>query len=169
MRVYDEETRFLYVDLHQLIADYWNDVDTNHGNNAPDFYTEDCILEVGSERIFTGKAGIREFYQYRKDRGPRTTCHNFSNLRVLPEGEGGAYAEFIVVNYAADGSAPITDLVGPSLVSTVSVICKRQLDRSWCFAKLAAVPQFVGSEPYTKSVLVDKDHEARTGTQENPT
>jgi hypothetical protein len=156
MRIIDELTRTLAVELQQFVADYWDDVDDNHGRKADEFYTEDCTLFVGSDKTFNGRAGIREFYRYRSDRGTRTTRHTVSNFRVFPENANRAKVSFVVANYAADGAPPITEFVGPALVTQVNCACERGGDGYWRFKSLRGDPLFIGKEPYTRQELVEK-------------
>lgn len=158
MRVIDDTTVRLAVELQQFIADYWDDVDDNHARNAADFYTEDCTLFVGSDRTFEGRSGVAEFYRYRVDRGVRTTRHTVSNLRVLPDGNDSASITFVVANYASDGPPPIIDMTGPALVSKVTCECRRGDDGLWRFKSLRGDPLFIGREPYTVDVLLDGKH-----------
>jgi ketosteroid isomerase-like protein len=158
MRKIDENTIRMSAELQQVIADYWDDVDFNRGLGAPEFYTEDCVFWVGSDRNFEGRAGIAEFYRYRTDRGTRTTSHATANFRVIPDGNDRATVTYIVANYASDGSPPITGLTGPSLVSKVEAECIKDADGYWRFKTVRGTPLFIGGEPYTISVLIDKQH-----------
>ncbi len=63
MRI-DENRLELTRVLHALLVDYWHDVDTNWGRNAPDYYTEDARF-VGSAAAYEGREKIRAFYQWR--------------------------------------------------------------------------------------------------------
>src|SRR6188474_333500 len=58
--------------LHALVVDYWHDVDTNWGRNAPDYYTEDGVF-VGPAASYAGREKIRAFYKWREDRGEATS------------------------------------------------------------------------------------------------
>jgi ketosteroid isomerase-like protein len=158
MRIIDKMTTALAIELQQFIADYWDEVDANQARKADEFYTEDCTLHVGSDKGFQGRAGIREFYRYRAERGLRTTRHTVSNLRVLPENANRAAVSFVVANYAADGTPPITDFVGPALVSQIHCICERGSDGYWRMQSLRGEPLFIGKEPYTRQELVEKKH-----------
>ena len=46
--------------LCALTVDYWHDVDTNWGRNAPDYYTEDGVFE-GTQHPYVGREKIRQF------------------------------------------------------------------------------------------------------------
>jgi hypothetical protein len=65
---------------------------------------------------------------------------------------------YLVANYAADGAPPITGTGGPSLVSRLEADCVREADGMWRFKSVRGTPLFIGDEPYTVSVLIDKQH-----------
>ena len=50
--------RELTQELHALVIDYWHDVDTNWGHNAPGYYTEDGVFE-GTQNTYKGRDKIR--------------------------------------------------------------------------------------------------------------
>ena len=84
--MFSKERVELTQELMILLADYWNDVDTNWGRNAGDYYTDDAIFE-SSKNTYNGKAKIQQFYQWRIDRGVnRTAVHSFANFRAIPTG-----------------------------------------------------------------------------------
>jgi hypothetical protein len=93
-------------ELYVLLVDYWHDVDSNWGANAPDYYTPDGSF-VGPESTYTGRDKIRAFYQWRKDRGARTVVHAVHNFQVLPEGPDKATCHWFLFLYAADGTPPL--------------------------------------------------------------
>ncbi len=67
--------------LYAQLSDCWHDVDTNWGRNAGDYYTEDAVLETKRHSCH-GKSKIREFYQWRLDRGPRVAVYATMALKV---------------------------------------------------------------------------------------
>ena len=148
MRTTDDSTRALAVDLHLLMADYWNEIDANNAKNATDFFTTDC--EFAGQK---GHAGVRAFYDNRAKRGQRTTRHTFSNLRVEHQAPERAKMWAVVVNYGADGPPPITDFLGASLVTQLTCECVRDEAGVWRFALLRSQPLFIGKEPYTREQL----------------
>src|SRR3546814_8529905 len=52
--------------LHALVVDYWNDVDTNWGRNAPNYYTPDGVF-VGPAASYEGREKIRAFYKWKSE------------------------------------------------------------------------------------------------------
>ena len=151
MRTTDDSTRALAVDLHLLMADYWNEIDANNAKNATDFFTTDC--EFAGQK---GHAGVRAFYDNRAKRGQRTTRHTFSNLRVEHQEPERAKMWAVVVNYGADGPPPITDFLGASLVTQLTCECVRDEAGVWRFALLRSQPLFIGKEPYTREQLLGR-------------
>ena len=69
-------------ELHALVIDYWHDVDTNWGRNAPGYYTEDGVFE-GTKNSYKGREKIRAFYKWREDRGARTVVHAVHNFQAV--------------------------------------------------------------------------------------
>jgi ketosteroid isomerase-like protein len=154
VRSIDEKTRAAVIELQQMVADYWHEVDTNNAAAAPEFFTEDGVFDVGNKLRYEGRAGVRAFYDQRALRGQRTTRHTFTNLRVELESPNSAKVSYIVTNYGADGPAPVTDFDGPSLVSQIEARCIRNAEGVWRIAALRGDPMFIGKEPYTRQVLV---------------
>ena len=153
MRIIDERTVRMTVEIQQFLADYWLDVDDNRGSGASQFYTEDCVSGLeGAEKV--GPEAVAEFHRNRTARSIRTTRHTLSNLRVVPEGDDSAVVSFAIVNYASDGPPPIVGQSAPSLVTQVHCHCVRGSDSYWRFRRMIATPLFIGDEPYTVDVLV---------------
>jgi hypothetical protein len=102
----DRRERLLAIaELEQGLNDFWHDVDVNWGQNAADFYSEDCVYESGKLRI-EGREGIRKFYSWREDRGERTAVHAVANFRATFDDKGGAIANWYMLLYAEDGAPP---------------------------------------------------------------
>jgi hypothetical protein len=102
MRI-DEDRLELTQQLHALVIDYWHDVDTNWGRNAPDYYTEDGAF-VGPAASYEGREKIRAFYKWREDRGARTVVHAVHNFQAMYDGgEDRALCHWFLMLYAADG------------------------------------------------------------------
>ncbi|WOX07027.1 nuclear transport factor 2 family protein [Microbulbifer pacificus] len=154
MRTIDHDAARRLVEIQQFVYDFWHDVDTNGAANAPSYFSKDCRLAVSAQLEYSGQDGVKRFYSERATRGTRTTHHLISNLRIVPERENLATVNFIIVNFAADGRPPIQGLTGPAVISRVEAVCLLG-DSGWQFESLSATPLFIGSEPYTRSVLAD--------------
>jgi hypothetical protein len=154
MRIIDDATRAATIELEALVTDYWFDVDENDSRAAPEFFTEECVFDPGIGAPFVGRVGVRAFYDNRALRGKRTTRHTFSNFKVTLEGPTRAAVNYVSVLYAADGPAPITNFVGPAVISDVACICERDAAGQWRFKSLRGRPAFIGNEPYSRGTLV---------------
>ena len=55
--------------LHALAIDYWHDVDTNWGRNAPNYYAEDGVFEERKTHTRVGKKSVSSIS------GARTAAH----------------------------------------------------------------------------------------------
>src|SRR3546814_9886198 len=91
--------------LHALVVDYWHDVDTNWGRNAPNYYTPDGVF-VGPAASYEGREKIRAFYKWREDRGARTVVHSVHNFQAVQDGPDKATCRWFLMLYGADG-APV--------------------------------------------------------------
>ena len=81
-------------ELHALVIDYWHDVDTNWGRNAPDYYTEDGVFE-GPAASYAGREKIRAFYKWREDRGARTVVHSVHNFQAMLDAPGQGHLPLV--------------------------------------------------------------------------
>jgi hypothetical protein len=78
----DTDDLALWYALNRLMTNYWDDVDSNGGAEAHEFYLPDALYAVGNNR-FEGEEKIRAFYARRRQRGRTTTRHLVDNLRVF--------------------------------------------------------------------------------------
>lgn len=99
----DADRLALTQELHALVVDYWHDVDTNWGHEAPNYYTEDGEF-VGPAASYKGRDKIRAFYKWREDRGARTVVHAVHNFQAMFDGgPDKALCHWFLMLYAADG------------------------------------------------------------------
>ena len=89
-------------ELYALVVDYWHDVDTNWGRNAPNYYTPDGLFE-GPAASYPGREKIRAFYKWREDRGARTVVHTVANFEAKLTAPGKATCHWFLLLYGADG------------------------------------------------------------------
>ena len=141
----------LIQELHALLIDYWHDVDTNWGRNAPDYYTEDAVFEA-SRNSYHGREQIRAFYEYRLGRGPRVAVHSVSNFRVEIGGPGEATCAWYLFLYAADG-APVLPTHPPIQVSLMTDRMVQDGSGAWLVSRRTFQPWFEGGTPTTNPVL----------------
>jgi hypothetical protein len=90
---------------HQLalqLADYWHEIDFNGGRHASDYYVEDAVFH-GQFASYAGRAKIQQFYDWRREQGPRLSVHSFTNFRAWFTGPDSAQATNFLFLYAANG------------------------------------------------------------------
>jgi SnoaL-like domain len=150
------------MELHQLIAEWGSELDINGGLTVDRLCTADCTYLVGGNP-FRGAAAITKFYSDRAERvrtqqkdGVRTQRHTISNLRIAFKGKDHAEVNFIIVNYSAEGKAPVLNLVGPTIVADCRMECRREADGEWRIALFDSAPIFVGNDPFLNASVVPK-------------
>jgi hypothetical protein len=153
MRI-DENRLELTRVLHGLLIDYWHDVDTNWGRNAPDYYTEDARF-VGSAASYEGREKIRAFYQWRENRGARTVVHSVQNFKAFFDGSPDkATCHWFMMLYAADGK-PVLPTHPPIQIAYMTDHLTNTPD-GWKVTFRKSDPWFEGGTPPTNPVLDDK-------------
>jgi len=150
VRKFDPETAVAAMELEQIVADYWQEIDDNGGCGAADFFTEDCVVQLGSSS-FKGHAGVTKYYADRLEKirvtqkdGVRTTRHSFSNLRMSFENNNRATLRFLIIGYAAAGSAPVANATVPAGVSDMRFECRRDPEGHWMICEFYGSAVFVG-------------------------
>jgi hypothetical protein len=138
-------------ELHSLLIEYWHDVDTNWGRNAPDYYTEDGVFE-GPEATYQGREKIRQFYEWRVKRGKRLAVHAVNNFRVKFESASRATSTWYMLLYAADGE-PVLPTHPPIQIALVTDICVRDESGTWRYAHRKFEAWFQGGTPPTNPKL----------------
>jgi ketosteroid isomerase-like protein len=138
-------------ELEILLMDYWHDVDTNWGRNAADYYTDDAVFE-SARASYHGKTKIRQFYQYRIDRGPRVAVHSVTNFRVELESPTRAVCNWFLHLYAQDGK-PILPTNPPIQIAHMTDVCVKQPDGRWLYAHRKFETWFEGGVPTTNPNL----------------
>jgi hypothetical protein len=84
------------------LADYWHEIDFNGGRSASEYYTEDGEFH-GQFASYIGAAKIQQFYDWRREQGPRLSVHSFTNFRARFTGEDTAEATNFLFLYAGNG------------------------------------------------------------------
>lgn len=134
--------------LQALIVDYWHDVDTNWGRNAPGYFTADGVWVAGFTS-FEGRDGIRDFYRSREERGGRVVFHSVENFRA--DFEGGcdaAVANWAMVLWGGDG-VPILPTRPPVLIDHITERWVRTPE-GWQIQHRASNVLFMGGETLTR-------------------
>jgi hypothetical protein len=148
------------VELEQLVAHYWYELDINGGRNVADFLTDDVIYKIGTVVDRSGLADVQAFYAGRNERvareqkgGARTSRHTHSANRITFLGPDEAMLQLTAVNYSAEGPPPIAG-AGPTIVSDVKMICRRDASRRWRIAEFYGQPIFVGEDSFQNKMIV---------------
>ncbi len=162
MPKFDQEKAISAIELQQLIADWGYELDMNGGLNISGLCTEDCNYLVGGVS-YRGHAAVNKFYADRGERvraqqkdGIRTQRHTITNLRVSFEDKNRATGNFILVNYSAEGKAPVFNLVGPTILADCRMEFRRETDGEWLIALFDSAPTFIGNDPFLNAAVVKK-------------
>jgi hypothetical protein len=141
----------LNAELALLLADYWHEVDVNHGRDAARYYTEDAEFH-GPAASYIGRARIQQFYDWRIAQGPRLANHCFTNLRARHSGPDSCEATYYMYIYAANGVKPLPTHP-PITVSLLSERFRRGADGAWlcCYRRFETL--FEGGTPITNPDL----------------
>lgn len=138
-------------ELYALLIDYWHDVDTNWGRNAPNYYTEDGVFE-GPAASYVGREKIRAFYKWREDRGARTVVHSVHNFQVIPEGSDAATCHWFLMLYGADGK-PVLPTHPPIQIAYMTDKCVKGGNGGWLVKYRKFENWFEGGTPTTNPKL----------------
>jgi len=88
--------------LSLQLADYWHEIDFNGGRDASRYYVPEAEF-LGQFASYTGVEKIQQFYDWRREQGPRLSVHSFTNFRARFTGPGSAEATNFLFLYAANG------------------------------------------------------------------
>jgi hypothetical protein len=140
--------------LLALVIDYWHDVDTNWGHNAPGYYTEDGVFD-GGRNTYVGRDKIAAFYRWREERGARTVVHAVHNFQAFPDGPDRATCHWFLMLYAADG-VPVLPTNPPIQIAYMTDRCVRDGEGNWLVRHRKFENWFQGGIPTTNPNLDDK-------------
>ena len=140
--------------LYALTVDYWHDVDTNWGRNAPNYYTPDGYF-IGPAASYPGREKIRAFYKWREDRGARTVVHSVHNFQAFEEEPGKARCHWFLMLYAADGM-PVLPSNPPIQIAYMTDHLVLDPQEGWQLTSRKFENWFEGGIPTTNPNLDDK-------------
>lgn len=141
------QTLSIRQELEALAIDYWHEVDTNWGQNAHEFYTEDATFTT-SMKTRQGQMQIQAFYRSRKERGARISLHIVQNFRAEAIEENLARCNYIMSLYASDGE-PVLPSRPPIMIAAVTETLLRQPDHSWRYCDRTLTALFRDDTPTT--------------------
>lgn len=93
-------------EIEALNAEFAYLIDHDQSDRVADLFTEDGIYGRSTGDRSVGREAIRDSYRRRKDKGPRTARHVFSNLRLTPRDDGRVDGACILTLFARDGLPP---------------------------------------------------------------
>jgi ketosteroid isomerase-like protein len=160
MPKFDQQSAVAAMELHQLIAEWADELDANGGLTMPRLCTEDCNYLVGGTS-YRGHAAVQKFYADRGERvrtqqkdGVRTQRHTVTNLQIGFTAADEADLKFLLVNYSAEGKAPAMNLVGPTIIADCRMQARREADGAWRISLFDSSPVFIGNDPFLNASVV---------------
>jgi hypothetical protein len=157
----DYDTAIAMLELQQLIAAYFRELDTTQGLNSHAFFTEDGIVDIGN-MSFRGHGEMRAFYEGLIDQvrasdptGMRITRHAFTNLHIAFDALDQARAELLVIEFSASGTPPLLGAATPTIVTDTRLRFRRADCGEWKIFELSGQPIFAGDDPVLNSLLVN--------------
>ena len=81
-------------------------IDHGRSEEVPELFTEDGVYGRSTGERSAGREEIAESYRLRKERGPRTARHLFSNLHLTIESDRLARGKVVLTLFAEDGTPP---------------------------------------------------------------
>ena len=140
--------------LSLQLADYWHEIDANGGRNASKYYTEDAEFH-GPFVSYLGVEKIQQFYDWRRERGPRLSVHSFTNFRARFTGPDTAESTSFMFLYAADGEK-VLPTHPPITISLLTDRYRRSAGGRWLCTYRRFEHWFEGDTPVTNPNL-DED------------
>lgn len=121
----------LRLEIEALNAEFAYLIDHDQSERVADLFTVDGIYGRSTGARSVGREVIRDSYKRRKDNGPRTARHIFSNLRLTPLADGRVGGSCILTLFAEDGLPPLP--ADPMVVADYDDIYECGDDGRWRF------------------------------------
>ncbi len=134
------ETQLLLMHM----VDYWYEVDLHGGLGVSARFVEDGIFEGGGKPL-VGREAIEAFYQWRIDRGERTSRHVITNFRADFHDDRNATTYCVMMLYAADGP-PILPSTPPIIITDLVDQCVKLRRRRMALQKAHLRPAVPGRD-----------------------
>jgi hypothetical protein len=113
-RLSDDAMLGIRLALEDLNAAFTHHLDHGEIEALADLFTTDALYTHGT-RESRGRAAIEDLFRQRVAKGPRTSRHIYSGLRLAIESEREATGTSVCLSFAADGTPPLP--VKPFLVA----------------------------------------------------
>ena len=134
-------------EIEDLSINYWNDVDTNWGKTAHEYYTEDGSYTT-SLKTRTGRIAIKDFYDSRENRGDRVARHFINNHKITIHDRNRVSAVWILSLFAADGK-PVLPSRPAIMIADVHDEILRGKDGRWLYKSRTIKALFRDETPTT--------------------
>jgi ketosteroid isomerase-like protein len=128
--------------LEDLNAAFTHHLDHGDIEALVDLFTSDAIYTNGDRRS-EGRVEIEQLFRNRVARGPRTSRHLYSGLRLTIESETLASGSSVCLSFAADGLPPLP--AKPFLVADFVDTYRREPHGRWRISARHIEPIFVGT------------------------
>lgn len=138
--------------LSLQLAEYWHEIDFNGGRDASSYYIPEAEFH-GQFASYHGVDKIQQFYDWRREQGPRLSVHSFTNFRAWFTGPDSADATNFLFLYAANGEKVLP--THPPI--TISLATDRYVKRGdrWLCTYRRFEHLFEGETPITNPNLDD--------------
>jgi transposase InsO family protein len=137
----DSETHEIRRALEELNSAFAHHLDHGAIDALVDLFTLDALYTHG-ERVSRGRGEIERLFRSRAAKGPRTSRHLLSGLRLSIESATVASGTSVCLSFAADGLPPLP--ARPFLVADFEDRYRRDDDGRWRFAERHIHRVFVG-------------------------
>jgi hypothetical protein len=135
------ETLGIRLALEDLNAAFARHLDHGEIDALVDLFAVDALYTHG-DRVSRGREEIAELFRQRAAKGPRTSRHLLSGLRLAIESETSASGSSVCLSFAADGLPPLP--ARPFLVADFEDRYRLGDDDRWRFAERHIHRVFVG-------------------------
>ena len=127
--------------IEDLNAAFAHHLDHGDIDALVDLFTADALYTHGARKS-RGRTEIEALFRNRVAKGPRTSRHVYSGLRIEIESETEATGASVCLSFAADGLPPLP--AKPFLVADFIDRYRRDVDGRWRFAERHIERVFVG-------------------------
>jgi ketosteroid isomerase-like protein len=135
------ETLAIRLALEALNAAFAHHLDHGEIDALVDLFTEDALYTHGA-RVSEGRTAIEQLFRQRVAKGPRTSRHLTSGLRLSIDSATAASGISVCLSFAADGEPPLP--AKPFLVADFVDRYRRGDDGRWRIAARHIERVFVG-------------------------
>ncbi|HEY5666710.1 MAG TPA: nuclear transport factor 2 family protein [Gammaproteobacteria bacterium] len=138
-----EDTIAIRLAIEELNAAFAHHLDHGDIDALVDLFTVDALYTHGARRS-QGRDEIEALFRNRVAKGPRTSRHLYSGLRIAIESATEATGTSVCLSFAADGLPPLP--AKPFLVADFVDRYRRDEHGRWRFAERHIERVFVGED-----------------------